>query len=74
MFGKNYKKIITIEGMQCEHCAKKVETVLKSINGVEKVKVNLSKKEAIITSKIEIDNQSIQDSFNELDFKIIEIK
>lgn len=74
MFNKSNKKTLTIEGMHCEHCAKKVESTLKNINGVDKVKVNLSKKEATIYSKIEIDNQTIQDSFKELDFKIVNIK
>lgn len=74
MFSKSDKKVITIEGMHCNHCAKKVETTLKNINGVDKVKVNLSKKEATIISKVEISNQTIQDSFKELDFKIIDIK
>ena len=74
MFSKSNKKTISIEGMHCEHCAKKVESTLNSIEGVDKVKVNLSKKEAIITSKVEIDNQAIQDSFKELDFTITEIK
>lgn len=74
MFNKSNKKILTIEGMHCDHCAKKVETTLKNINGVDKVKVNLSKKEATIISKVEIDNQAIQDSFKELDFKIVDIK
>lgn len=74
MFNKSNKKTLTIEGMHCEHCAKKVENTLKNIEGIDKVKVNLSKKEATIYSKIEIDNQTIQDSFKELDFKIVNIK
>lgn len=74
MFNKSNKKTLTIEGMHCEHCAKKVESTLKNINGIDKVKVNLSKKEATIYSKIKIDNQTIQDSFKELDFKIVNIK
>ena len=60
MFGPKYKKIISIDGMHCEHCAKKVETTFKSIEGVTKVKVNLSKKEATIISKIELDNKTIE--------------
>lgn len=74
MFGKNNKKIINIAGMHCQHCANKVKETLQTIPGIDKVKVNLSKNEAIITSKKEIDNQLIQDSFNNLDFKIISIK
>lgn len=74
MFSKANKRVISIEGMHCDHCAKKVETTLKSINGVDKVKVNLSKQEATIISKTEIDNQTIKDSLKDLDFKIINIK
>ena len=74
MFGKKYKKIISIEGMHCEHCAKKVKDMLSSIEGVNKVNVNLTKKEAIITSKIELDNKTIEESLKDLDFKITNIK
>ena len=74
MFGPKYKKIISIDGMHCEHCAKKVETTFKSIEGVTKVNVNLSKKEATIISKIELDNKTIEESFKDLDFKITNIK
>ena len=74
MFTKKNKKTISIEGMHCEHCAKKVENTLSSIEGVDKVKVNLSKKEAIIISKSIIDDQTIKDSFKDLDFTITNIK
>ena len=74
MFTKNNKKTISIEGMHCEHCAKKIEETLKNIPNVNKVKVNLSKKEAIITSKSIIDDQTIRDSFKDLDFTITNIK
>lgn len=74
MFSKKYKKIISIEGMHCEHCAKKVEETFKTIEGVNKVKVNLSKKEATIISTIELNNKTIEDSFKDLDFKITNIK
>lgn len=74
MFTKNNKKTISIEGMHCEHCAKKVENTLSSLEGVNKVKVNLSKKEAIIISKSIIDDQTIKDSFKDLDFTITNIK
>ena len=44
MFNKRIKKVVTIEGMMCEHCKNKVETSLSSINNVSKVKVNLKDK------------------------------
>lgn len=74
MFGKSNKKTISIEGMHCEHCAKKVENILSSIEGVSKVKVNLSKNEAIIKSKSIIDNTAIKEVFKDLDFEIKNIE
>ena len=41
MFGKEIKKIISIEGMSCKHCASKVEKALKEMKKKKKVKVDL---------------------------------
>ena len=71
MFSKKVKKVINIEGMHCDHCVKKVTEALESIEGVSKVKVNLAKKEAIITSEKEIDDQVINAKIDELGFKVV---
>ncbi len=42
------KKILTIEGMTCGHCAARVEKALNTLPGV-KAKVNLSKKQAAVS-------------------------
>ncbi|WP_440896484.1 copper chaperone CopZ [Amphibacillus sp. Q70] len=34
---------LNISGMNCNHCVNRVETALKELEGVEKVKVNLKK-------------------------------
>ena len=74
MFGRNQiKKTIKIEGMHCEHCAKKVETALSNLDNVKKVKVNLSKKQADMTLEKEIDDKLIKDAIAELDFKVTDI-
>ena len=59
MFEKNINTVIKIEGMSCEHCAKKVSQNLLTIKGVKKVKVNLKEKEAIISSKEPLDLEQI---------------
>jgi copper chaperone CopZ len=66
------KQIVKIDGMHCEHCAKRVEECLSSIPEVKKVKVNLNKKEAAITASQEIDLKAIKESLKETDFKVIE--
>ena len=36
------KKIITVNGMKCEHCKAKVEGALKAIDGVHAAEVSLA--------------------------------
>ena len=73
MFNKKIKKIVTIEGMMCEHCKNKVETSLSSINNVSKVKVNLKDKTATIYSTASINNEDIKKIIKKLDYHIISI-
>ena len=74
MFGKKkQKKIINIEGMHCDHCAKKVENALTNLDNVEKAKVNLKKKQAEITLSSDIDNKIIEQAIEEIDFKVTDI-
>ena len=46
------KKVISIEGMSCKHCAMRVENSLKALDEDAKVKVNLKKNEAVFSSKM----------------------
>lgn len=73
MFNKKIKKVVTIEGMMCEHCKNKVETSLSSINNVSKVKVNLKDKTATIYSTASISNEDIKKIIKKLDYQIISI-
>lgn len=73
MFNKKIKKVVTIEGMMCEHCKNKVETSLSSINNVSKVKVNLKDKTATIYSTVSINNEDIKKIIKKLDYQIISI-
>jgi len=42
------KQKIKIEGMNCEHCASKVEKAVSELDGVDKIKVKLKDAEAKI--------------------------
>ena len=65
-------KIIKIEGMQCNHCKMSVEKALSAIDGVTKVEVSLENKNAIIESKIEINNNEIKKIIEEEGFTVID--
>ena len=73
MFSKKIKKIVTIEGMMCEHCAAKVEKTLLELENVSKVKVNLKDKTATVYSSQVISNEEINNSISKLDYKVINI-
>ncbi len=63
-------KTIKIEGMSCNHCKMSVEKALNSIGGVKKVEVDLAKKQAVIESDIEIDDNIIREVIEEAGFEI----
>ena len=73
MFNKKYKKIIIVDGMQCEHCASKVTKALSNIENVSKVKVNLNTKKVTLISSDIIDNDIITNIINDLDYKVVKI-
>lgn len=70
MFKKKLKKVIMIDGMSCNHCSKKVENTLNSLDNVIKTKVNLDKKQAIITLDKDIDDSMIIDAINHLGYYV----
>ena len=61
-------KIITIEGMQCNHCKMTVEKVLGALEGVEKVDVNLESKTATIEISKEVEAAKIKEVIEEAGF------
>ncbi len=74
MFSNKNKMIVGIDGMMCGHCASKVESTLKSIDNISKVKVNLDKKEAIITYTDKINREDIEKRISDLEYKVTKIE
>lgn len=73
MFKKKYTKILSVEGMHCQHCVMTIENELKKIGDI-KIKTDLNKKQVKITSNEYIENQKITKSFANLEFTLKEIK
>ena len=67
------KKIIGIEGMNCEHCVAKATKALNAIEGVE-AKVDLKKKVAKVTISKDIDDNVFRDALKEVGFEATSIK
>ena len=71
MFGEKIIKTISVDGMRCMHCEKKVEDALKGINEVKSVKVTLEDKKVEITLKSEIDEKILKDTVEDLGYKVL---
>lgn len=70
MFNKKIKKVLEVEGMHCGHCASKVENSLKEIPSISKVKVNLDKKQVEVYLTEEVDNDTLINAIEKVDFEV----
>lgn len=73
-FEKRKKKIIGVEGMHCEHCAEKIEKALEELSDVEKVKVDLKKKNVTVFYENDVDSLLLQKTIEDLDYVVTGIK
>lgn len=67
-------KIISINGMQCNHCKMTVEKVLNTLEEVLSVTVNLEEKTAVIEITKDIDNNKIKEIIEEAGFEVANIE
>ena len=68
------KKIITIEGMHCMHCAGSVEKAIEALEGVKSAKVNLDKKTCTAKVIDDISEEIIKSTIKEMGFEVIGIE
>ena len=67
------KKIITVEGMCCAHCAKRVENALSAVTGVVSADVKLKKSLAVVRSREAVSDESIKEVIEGAGFKVTQI-
>lgn len=68
------KKIVHIDGMCCERCAKRVEDKLTTAKNVVSVDIKLKKNIAVIRSREEVSNEEITSLLADTDYKIVAIE
>lgn len=67
------KKTVVIEGMTCEHCKNRVESRIDEIDGAA-AKVNLKKKEAVISLEKEVSDEIIRTAIEKAGYEVISIR
>ncbi|MBQ7596775.1 MAG: heavy metal translocating P-type ATPase, partial [Clostridia bacterium] len=67
-------KVITIEGMMCEHCKARVEKALADVDGVSSATVDLAQKTAAVTFEKEIADDVLKSAVTGAGYEVIDIK
>lgn len=67
------KKIVIIEGMTCDHCKNRVEKSINDMDGAA-AKVNLGKKEAIVSLEKDVSDEQIKTAIEKAGYKVVEIR
>ena len=63
-------RTIKIKGMSCQHCVKAVTKALGEIDGIEGVKVDLSKGEASFNETGPVDEQLLREKIKKAGFEL----
>jgi Cu2+-exporting ATPase len=56
------EKTINVEGMMCNHCVAHVTKALEGVEGVEKARVSLDDKNAVVELSSDVDDQALIDA------------
>jgi len=66
-------KKVFIEGMSCGHCAARIEKALGNLDGVSKVKVNLTGKFAELDTAKDLSNEAVLAAIDSAGYQFVKI-
>lgn len=66
------EKKLSVEGMTCQHCVKRVKKIIEKNSTVSNVEVSLEKKEAIFLCDTSTDISGIVNAINDFGFNAAE--
>ncbi len=64
------QKTLSIEGMMCQHCEKRVKKALEAIDGVEEALVSHEKDQAIVHLNKEVSDEVLTNAVEAEDYKV----
>ena len=66
------KKIITIEGMACNHCVMAVKNALNEVKGISQVDVDLENRKAVVEGE-GLKDETLKEAIEEAGYEVVEI-
>lgn len=67
-------KKITIEGMSCGHCVKRVKDALLELEGIISADIDLDTQTAVIDSTGEVSDEKIKFALDDVGYEVISIE
>ena len=67
------KKVLSINGMSCNHCVMAVKKALLSVEGIEEVDVNLAEGKATINAD-EVSDKVMKEAIEDAGYEVTDIK
>lgn len=67
-------KKVYIEGMTCDHCARRVENSIKSVEGVDSVKVDLQGKVATVSLSADVKDDDLIKAVDGAGYEVVKIE
>jgi copper chaperone CopZ len=67
------KKLLSIEGMSCDHCVVHVRNALTGVSGVDSAEVDLAKKSAVVLGS-SLDDASLKAAVAEAGYEVVAIE
>ena len=68
------RKKLTIEGMSCGHCVKRVQEALQTVEGVQSVTVDLEAKTAVLELIAEVEAERLKAAVEEAGYDVKRIE
>lgn len=68
------KKVISIAGMSCGHCANTVEKALRAVFGVKEASVDLASKKATVEIEGTISDELLKKAVTDAGYQVVEIQ
>lgn len=63
------KKVFQVDGLECGHCANRLQSALLTINGINNAYVDEKKQTATLQFTFEVDDNVIKDAVEEQGFE-----
>ena len=68
------QKVLKVDGMTCQHCAQTVSDVVGKLAGIQKVEVNLEKKEVSVKfDESQTGSDEISSKITALGFEVVKV-